>query len=240
MGKGRWKEQVKCKWWSATERKSCEMQDYTPPWSEYGLDDLFSLSNIESLEKRKKNLHSIKLLKDLFWKENVIVGGNVWQWRNGHQMWQSRNKRSLFLSYSPYSALIVVVSFPSILWKCSREWKRMQSKFAFKLDTATFTVVFPFFSCGLSMELYIQIAKQLVQHLKCGLTLELRCIFNLHIHVREDCDAIRKHDHESVVICYHRLVALLWVQQIKLWSESKTLSINPECAIPTLVNMAET
>lgn len=54
-----------------------QMHAYTLPWSEYALDDLFSSSNIESREK-KKNLHSIKLLRVLFWKENVIVGVDVW------------------------------------------------------------------------------------------------------------------------------------------------------------------
>lgn len=57
------------------------MHAYTLPWSEYALDDLFSLSNIESLEE-KENRHSIKLLRVLFWKdcEDVIVGMDVDVW----------------------------------------------------------------------------------------------------------------------------------------------------------------
>lgn len=78
MGRGRWKEQVKCKDWSALDWQMSKMQHYTLPWSECRLDDLFSFSNIEFM-KKKKDLHSIKLLRVLFWKENVIVGVDVWK-----------------------------------------------------------------------------------------------------------------------------------------------------------------
>lgn len=52
MGRGRWKEQVKCKDWSALDWQMSKMQHYTLPWSECRLDDLFSFSNIEFMKKK--------------------------------------------------------------------------------------------------------------------------------------------------------------------------------------------
>lgn len=60
--KNKWGEIVKC-------YGDGELQDYTLPWSQYIVDDLFSTSKIESVVEKKStfyNLHSIKLLRVLY------------------------------------------------------------------------------------------------------------------------------------------------------------------------------
>ena len=108
---------VKC-YRGGEKMENPQMHAYTLPWSEYALDDLFSSSNIESREKEKKNLHSIKLLRVLFWKENVIVG--VWMCGGKGMAIRCGNHETKNVCPYPYSLSLSFDCsslFFSFLWK---------------------------------------------------------------------------------------------------------------------------
>lgn len=111
MGRGRWKEQVKCKGWSASEREMSEMQDYTLPWSECRLGDLFSLSNIEFM--KKKNYIPLN-----YW--GFYFERRMWLWACGSKGMVIRCGNHATKKSSSYSILIDFdcrsLTTASLLW----------------------------------------------------------------------------------------------------------------------------
>lgn len=102
MGRGRWKEQVKCKDWSALDWQMSKMQHYTLPWSECRLDDLFSFSNIEFMKKKKIY---IQLNYWGFYFERRMW---LWAWMCGSKGMVIRcGNHATKKSYSSYSILLV-------------------------------------------------------------------------------------------------------------------------------------